>query len=429
MVKILVCDDFKDRCQEAVAEIYDADQKDLSVVSLFDKQLTDELVTLFDSVDTYLTEGTRNDAVKQTAFDDTDLVILDNNLAHLDFRGSRLTAESVAGYLRAFTAAPYIVSLNKNPDVDFDLRFLIGDYETRTDLAVNNRHLSNAALWSGRIADAEDGFVPWYWPALTVVPTKRRKQIAFVQDNLDKPVLDTFNFTNEAIQFLSRHARGALSPSARSDLAEDGDAPDIREVTFRHLFLSSSRSLPDKREREYLDQEQRRGKAEIGEVIARVVAAEVDRWFRLDVVGPQEALVDIPHLLMRMPFLLGDKASDEEAWNRSTAADATPFGMDQALFEKIVSGGYFHDDIWVLRPSFWWSNLRDNEELNKLFLASSIQWSDVVFCEDTSTFRPRDPKGENPPREFVAEFEGPWDRRCVAHLRDYKYAPRSRLAL
>ena len=46
------------------------------------------------------------------------------------------------------------------------------------------------------------------------------------------------------------------------------------------------------------------------EIIARVVAAYIDRWFRRDVLGPQEALVDLPHLLMRLPFLLGEKAGD-----------------------------------------------------------------------------------------------------------------------
>ena len=68
-----------------------------------------------------------------------DIVILDNNLAELTIPGARHTAESIAGYIRAFTNIPYIVSLNKNPDIDFDLRYLMGDRHTQADVRFEQR--------------------------------------------------------------------------------------------------------------------------------------------------------------------------------------------------------------------------------------------------------------------------------------------------
>ena len=112
--------------------------------------------------------------------------MIDNNLTHLKVSGGRLTAESIAGYIRAFTTGTYIISVNKNPDVDFDLRFLIGDYNTRTDLALNETHLGNRALWTGDPRDADDGFIPWYWPHLDGVAKRRKEQIAFVHERLDE---------------------------------------------------------------------------------------------------------------------------------------------------------------------------------------------------------------------------------------------------
>ena len=89
--------------------------------------------------------------LKGTVFEpsDFDIVVLDNNLAALEVSGARQTAESIAGYIRAFTNIPYIVSLNKNPEVDFDLRYLLGDYQTQADVALNTDHLANRALWRG----------------------------------------------------------------------------------------------------------------------------------------------------------------------------------------------------------------------------------------------------------------------------------------
>jgi hypothetical protein len=165
--------------------------------------------------------------------------------------------------------------------------------------------------------------------------------------------------------------------------------------------------------------------------MSRIVAADIDLWFRRDILGPQEPLVDIPHLLMRMPFLLGKRANDVNEWNKSAAADKPPYGLEQKLYDDHLAKVKFEHDVWVPVACFSWPKLKADEKLNELFFtAKEGDWADVVFCEDRSAFFERSPKnGGVVPTEFPAEFEGPWSRRHVARIDGVQYAPRSRFAI
>ena len=427
-MKVLVCDDFKDRCEEIVAAIGDADQAGTDVDSLVETDLTNELDNLFENVKACLRDPNGYKVANIASFDNADVVILDNNLANLEIKGTRLTAESIAGYVRAFTAAPYVVSLNKNPDVDFDLRYLVGDYATRADLALNTNHLANPALWTGNPADAKDGFLPWYWPNLVTVADRRREQIAFVEEHLTDSLFGALEIPKEAVDVFSRHAKDPLSPDADSDGVTDDGVPND-DVTFLDFFVARDRSLPVKKDRKKLTVEAKAGNETIRELISRVVAAEIDLWFRRDIVGPQEALVDVPHLLMRMPFLLGGNVGNLEAWKEAVVAEVAPFGMDQELFDQFLKSALFKHDIWTRPGCFWWPKLRDTEKLNELFTASESEWADAVFCEDISDFVIRETPEGTAPKEFVAEFDSPWDRRHVKQVTNFKYSPKSRFAV
>ena len=161
------------------------------------------------------------------------------------------------------------------------------------------------------------------------------------------------------------------------------------------------------------------------------MAADIDLWFRRDVLGPQDMLVDVPHLLMRMPFLLGTKVSDIDHWNRAITETVAPFGMEQKLFDDHLSKAQFKHEMWVSSASFWWPTLKYDEKLNELFFQSKHEdWLDVVFCEDRSVFLARSlGDEEGAPIEFSAEFEGSWGRRHVARIAGIQYAPRSRFAV
>lgn len=412
---VLICDDRRDGCEQAHDYIRQA-APEAKCEMLHSTELSKVLYSFFEVVSDVL-DGK---SVKKTKFDDFDIIILDNNLAELEIKGARLTAESIAGYIRIISAAPYLVSLNKNLEVDFDLRFLVGDYATRADLALNTQHLANPALWSGVVNTAKDGFRPWYWPVLQTVAKRRANQVAFVRDQLDRPMLSALGFEELAINALSRHARGALSPIADSD--KPGAKP-LAQTSFRDFFLSSSRSLPGQKERETLSN------AKNDAAIAQVVACELEAWFRRDVLGPQNVIVDLPHLALRMPFLLGQRAKDLGSWNALCEAIAPPFGLEKSIFDQFLAGRKCNLDIWLPAPAFWWQPLKDDEKLNNLFLQKDFVPGDFVFCEDTSTFAARAPENGKAPSEFAAEYEGSGNRRHVARIGGYKYAPLSRLAV
>ena len=372
-------------------------------------------------------------AVASAAFDDVDVAIVDNNLSALDLDGVRLTAEAIIGYLRAFTNIPYIISLNKNPDVDFDLRYLVGDYQTHADLALNTEHLSYRVLWQDGLHENDVGrdvFAPSYWPNIGAVSAVRRELIAIIERRLNDPVLEVLDFPDSSLDYLSRHAKGALGAHATTD-------EELSTVTCIDFFKSSCRSLPP-RERTILAK--RAYKPNLyAKSIARTVAADLDKWVRRDALGPQDVLVDLPHLLVRMPFLLGKDAEDAQKWNTALYSAAGLDGDDalrlfshEATRGRIERATFSPLGIYTRWPCFWWHHLRDDDELNELFFSCRDRWADVVFCEDVSQFvaiSSKDEEGTDGPKEFEAEFGGAWSRRYVKEIPKKQYSPRSRLAI
>ena len=425
-MKVLICDDVLGRCNDTASRMLS--ESGIHADILAAGALTKTLKEFFNATNAYFQSPETQTSLPASRFDEYDLLILDNNLAELDIEGARMTAESIAGYIRAFSKAPYIVSLNKTPNVDFDLRYLVGDYSTRADLALNAEHLENPALWTGDVAKAKDRFCPWYWPSLLNVPTKRRSQINQLVDSLEKPVLEFLGFSDKRPEGLLPHARGVISPTAEMDGVGEHVKP-IELVTFFDLFLTRDRSLaaPDDRERIQTVAKQGNNAARL--VVARVVASDVEHFFRRDVIGPQEPLVDVAHLLMRLPFLLGDGADKCEVWNEAAHNTQAPYGLDEALYKEHLEPLRFRDDMWIPRPCFWWPEVKEIEALNERFLnASEGDWADAVFCEDSSLFTLRD-KEKNLPTEFLAQVDGSWARRYVQQIEEFQYAPRTRLAL
>ena len=432
-MKVLVCDDLPVDSLDFVQAIERAQQSSISVERIPPLRLKENLTTLINGADKLLSDTGDPQDLPKTIFDEeVDLVILDNNLAHLGISGARHTAESITGYIRAFSSAPFIVSVNKNPGVDFDLRYLIGDYSSRTDLAVNLPHLSNPALWTHRQDDAKSGFLPWYWPKLLDIGKNRRRTTRYIVDHLDQSVCGALGITSELFPSLSRQARSLLS-QAEETTAEGSALEDNfgLSATFDEVFLASSRSLPNQQERQKLLDYVAQGNQDVKVVVARVVAAEVDFWFRRDVLGPQELLVDVPHLVTRMPFLLGERAKKLENWNVVATAESqeAPFGLDKELFDAQLVDACFTSELWTSDPCFWWPKLRDNNTLNAYFASVEYEWADAVFCEDRSLFLERNVENEDAaPVEFVTQFEGAWNRRYVSGSRDVHYAPKTRFA-
>lgn len=426
-MRILVCDDISERGEETIAAIARGNRHH-ETFPAFGRQLQTAVVALFDHARTVLGGTLLSGLPGETVFamPACDVVVLDNNLADLRRSGALLTAEALAGYVRAFTDIPYVVSLNKNSAVDFDLRYLIGDYQTLADVALNTDHFASRGLWTSQPRGAAGSFRPWYWPLLNDAPAKRRRQIDFVKNRLDDPILPTLSFSRESIDYLTRHAKGALSGDSTDD--------DIGRVTFRQFFVASCRSLPIRKDREMLaaglDSDQAGDRMASRNIVARIVAAELDRWFRLDVLGPQDVLVDVPHLAMRMPFLLGRGCNTLGHWNDSVWNWKRPFGFSEGMYRSHLARARFRSSEWTGAPCFWWQSLRSDEKLNQKYTAGDQNWLDAVFCEDISSFRMFSKAGGDAgPREFKTEFESPWDRRYVALTTGRAYSPKIRFAV
>ncbi len=435
-MNVLVCDDIRGRAEDILASLREGGVDPTGgdeIKLLCEAALFEQLEKLQERGKRYIDDKAQGTDDQELEFDNGyDVVIVDNNLAALDVTGARLTAEVVIGSIRTFTPIPYIISLNKNDLVDFDLQFLVGDYNTRADLALNTPHLAHCALWDRKQSGGGDEFLPWYWPELRTVYERRRGQIDFVKDRLGEPVVSALGLKidEERLGFLSLNACSALC----------GDIDEVGTVTFRDVFMSDERSLAVRKEREtllgaadkYNDDDEG---DDYKKVIARAVAARIDFWFRRYVVAPQDVLLDVPHLVARMPFLLGDKAGEIDAWNATIQVRESTFGMDSGLYEKHVGAAKLSDefnDRWFQFPVFHWPLLKRNAELNELFLkeAQAGAWADAVFCEDTSRFEERSTEEDG---ESVVEFptglEGPWARRHIRHVKFYEYSPQARLVL
>lgn len=433
MTNILLCDDEGEALQETKSKL----GPKCDIRELAGDDLKAALTLLFKHVRKLLPgsveEQVEHGTVGGPAFKDIDVAIVDNNLSALDLDGERLTAEAMIDYLRAFTDIPYIISLNKNPDVDFDLGYMVGDHLTRADLALNTEHLAHDVLWQRTLRDAEgrcDVFAPSYWPNIHHVANLRRNLVERIASNLDGLVLDVLEFPSDVLEALSRHAKGVLAPQARTD-------DELRGVTCKDFFLTSCGSLPP-HEREVIADRAGAHNLYAG-AVARTVAADLEKWVRRDALGPQDVLVDLPHLLARMPFLLEKDAADVRSWNRAIGRASHGSHHLQAISdvrtrECVEKAEFPAGGIFTRWPCFWWHSLRDDEWLKDRFFNCDYQWADAVFCEDVSQFIGMPPPSDGDvvtdgPKEFEAEFGGTWVRRYIRDLPDKKYSPRSRLAV
>jgi len=400
-MKILICDDKPDQAERTKRGIASRG----SVEILSDEKLKQALSSFLGSVSNIL-DGA---AVTDSEFDGYDVLIVDNNLTELQLAGARLTAEAIIGYLRAFADTPYIISLNKNPHVDFDLSYLFGDYQSLADLALNSGHLSNRRLWGGK---SEYDFAPWYWPRIADAADRRRKQIKFITENFNRPVWEALGFPKDANDYLSLQARSPLLSIEGKDW----------ETSFGSFF-SRSRALPPAEITKLAKTQDQ----SVEKAVHRIAAYEVDRWLRRDVLGPQDVLIDLPHVLAQMPFLLGAKANNLENWNEVLQYEKPAFGLDEQLFQKHLVPAIFSHSMWVPEPCFWWPSLKSDDALVDRFLtARGDGWPDAVFCEDISHFVSIT-EAEAPPQEFEAGIDGSWRRRYVIDLNHFKYSPRARI--
>ena len=369
-------------------------------------QIEQELKLLHERRKSYLDSQKGEIIGEDSLLDSTDILLVDNDLFEIRNFGD-YSAEMVAARARVYTKCKFIVVVNLTLDVDFDLS-LLGHLDSKADLHINGRFVNDKGLWLE--CPKEDGaFRPWHWPLIPLAAKYCELRVAeliglFERGANDTPILEYFGFDSSTRNRLSRSARAFLHPERSAD-----------SLTFAS-FIDCNRNAVDVRDGEKI--------VEKGdnEKIARICAHRISKWLSHLILGPQDILIDLPHLVQKLPFLVPEEQSDVVSfWNSYANLGDGPI----AKLTQEVSEYRFQLKHWFDRPVFWWNRFDTDENLANLLGAVDANPEELVFCEDSSAFH-----SSRECHRFVAAHHSISDDRFVRwpHQQELKYGPQSRLA-
>lgn len=337
---------------------------------------------------------------KDCLFDRADILILDYDLLYIDEANARHTGESLARLVRTFSKVEVVVVYNQFPGPHFDLS-LRGHLSSHADLNLRADLLDTPGLWTD---PPWNGFRPWHWQTLHLAVETQRARQRLVRDHFEDPIVEVLGMCDEDFLRLSDTAVGFIAPNAR-------DWGDVCKWTFRKWTLDSFAGRPTNglSASVLLEADE--------EAAYRFTASRVGKWLERQVLGPQDVLVDLPHLILRFPFLLGDDLEKSEVWT------AAVWGGEEV--KSRVPQHYLFQPANVLsRPVVWASRLLEQAGFRES--RASFDYSNVpplVFLEDTSAFEPFEGV-----RQFRAGHHNAYDRRFIKCVADKDYAPQRRLA-
>lgn len=356
----------------------------------------------------YLDSGEIDDERYDSGLDHTDILLVDNDLFELPQLKDH-SAETVAARASLYTSCGFIVVLNLSPDLDFDLT-LLRYPSSKADLHINDKFLADHGLWHECPKESGD-FRPWHWPLLLRAASMYRSRVAeltqaFKEGSGSKPILDYFSFSDWARRRLSRTARAFLHPEIPA-----------QQVSFWRFIEDNANAV-------YVRDGARIVERKDVNKLAQVCARSLAKWLERYVLGPQDILLDFPHLVEKMPFVVPEaEQGNVDFWNSCAKLEGAPV-------ELIESYGIarFERSMWFDRPVFWADGIESEDNLNRLFAATDTNPCELVFCEDSSSFH-RAEECE----QFVAAHNTVSDRRFVRWFgresEELRYGPQSRFAL
>ena len=329
-------------------------------------------------------------------FDKADILIIDYDLLHIAEDNAQYTGESIARLCRIFSDCGVVVVINQFPGMQFDLS-LRGHIASHADLNIDGELLANPGLWQN---PPWDGFRPWSWETLSQAVKTHKERINIVSDALDKPIVEVFGMQSNDISRLSDSAFGFVAPDAK-------ELSSFETTTFREFISKASGD----RDLESLLEFNKKS-------ALRFIAARIGKWLEREVLGPQDVLVDVPHLLQRFPFLFEEgEVTDLNVWNET-------IHTVEALKEMISPSYWFQPENFLSRPAVWGQRLEVDAQISKK--RSEFNFThvpDFVFLEDYSEFTSFERA-----TEFRAGFHNSFDRRFILNDEDIRYAPQRRFA-
>ncbi|MBL8424282.1 MAG: hypothetical protein JNK06_12440 [Candidatus Accumulibacter phosphatis] len=316
-------------------------------------------------------------------FDGLDILIVDYDLINAA-HGEWITGEEIAYLARCYSRCKIIIAVNQFGSNPFDLN-LTGHFpESFADVNLGDKQVVSPGLWNGQWPP---GFRPWYWPLLPrLIEDMERRVKDLSGDNLDRPLKDVLGFHDEAWRLLPRETVAWITPRNTPKKSTD-------HITVREIVMSSLLGLRHKDK--VLDED----------AVARIAAARLGQWLDHAVLAAQDILVDAPHLVERYASLLGAKDFSIDNFNEY-ARIASPEELN--LDNRLCQSG-FEKSYWLSRPAWYWPEVTQAEWITEVANPWGLPAPDACFCEDVSSFLPRDQT-----REFRIRVPSVYEtRRCV----------------
>lgn len=393
-MKVRVCDDVNEMAQEWSSEIRGVVSDNVDVATV--KDARDEISSLIRRK--VAVEKKENPTEHPSMFDTTDVLVVDYDLVHLDEDGSRTTGEGIARLVRSYSNCGSVAVLNQFKGSQFDLG-LRGHLDSFADLNLDADLIGNPAIW--KPVDADGSFNPTTWTPLPMICELGRKlSEKFRQNGLEQPLAPVLGLSADAATRLSDTAFEFLDLDAET-------ADDLVRVTLES-FLKRSLGV-----RQF----------ELNVPYHFDFAAfRLIKWLERAVLRPMNVLIDLPHLIDRLPFLIDESAIDISEPRNWTEAISNPEKyLHLSEVERFQNG----DASAILgRRIFNWFQIVDDDKIDEMQEKKFIDEPVVRFslAEDTSRFVSRDDL-----TIFRADFHNFGDRRAIEKLDSISYGPQRRL--
>ena len=398
--KVMFCDDepdLADQLKRRVSSVAPADDYELVSVP------TDAATSAGSSTIAAAARGllARRNAARagsghtdECIFDDVDILVLDYDLVHIDEDRSRHTGEGLARLARMFSTCGVVVVLNQFRDVGFDLG-MRGHLWSYADTNIGADQIANEGLWT---KPPWEGFRPWSWQTLGAAVETQKARQALVEGSFEKSIVDVIGLQEEDALRLSDSAFEFIAPKAAS-------FGQLARVTFKDFLAHAG------------DRDAKAASSDI-KAATRFVGARIGKWLERELLGGQDVLVDIPHLIERYPFLLGNDCSKLDAWNEAVHSP-------DLIREQVPTEAWFEPARFLSRPAVWRHRFEADAGISDT--SYSFDYSAVppyAFLEDMSQFeRLEDAIG------FRAGHHNAFDARYVKGIEGVTYAPQRRFAL
>ena len=340
---------------------------------------------------------------QRTIFDETDVLIVDQDLRDFFERRFFTDADQIAYMARCFSACKHIIIVNRispNPfDTTGNLSYL-DQFGAFSDLEIGQDQLASKALWN----TGTETFHPWYWfvPAEWLKEFEKRVEDTIHGLQEDTPILEFFGLAE---------FRDWLSPRILQTLG-NGQNYTFREFVLNGSFVFAPRDrknipdfFPDKTIRS----------------IAPVVAARLWKWLEFQVLPELDILVDAPHLVHRFPSLLEGDHGDVATWNDVAVKHTNEVPN---LKMGLIASHRFEKAHWLTRPAWHWRRVMNDETIPDVRKPWNIQYVPFAFCEDTSCF-----ENEDQVQSYRVAVDSVFAERYIKKLDEVEYLPTQRLAM